>query len=1122
MKNTFKHIKSKKGMTYVELLVALSILALIVVVFTPILMYSYENLYNAGEINVNTYEVKSNIEGALAVRKNNYKVDTRLKLRELSESVDLMMWRIVGSIEGLETMYGSSKRSVTYLGEKIFYDNVSTLSFEFKFSGFAELNNDSFIKSSYIEKNQIGYIVETPLNEGQINTSQYLVAYDGAQNIATITVSGVDVTCSPLKVTIFYVDSDGTAKYLVNYMEIKPTRIMFVGAADGDVGYYTSEGLNEDGTLSLEARKMIGGSVASGTQFNKVRWISNGVDSRGGFGYYAMCGNDGVIRRLWCITDNEKTGIPDYASIGQKKLTDAGKTYYKYSWGGDYTENHTYGVSGTSVIGKNIVTGARVFKYGMKANTFTKYSGIALNNASRDLNSIKISKNIASSVNLSPFVQDGLLFYTYFDNTSSPGGLNSSTSQHGGLKRKWKVNWEDDDKVSIWGEGYAFATKYSGEIWANYITGQYKSGFNGYDQPVVFFAKYGGARNNSSSGGLRPMSSANQITTAYQMTDNNNGTVSRTISANWHRFDIGGVEGGYINNDEAARFNEVPANYSATSAKVYNSSETINVDKSYFTAEQNQLLRYIINTFSDGVRKVSAAQNVFDGITSSPAYDLNLPYVRMKCYTNAYSNDANANVTVLTRDIYNSDENSAINSATQNTMMNNVSITLKDLCFTTFPQSASGGENPAMSSSHLLYTGYTPVSALLHATIPSNAHETTKGTAYTNYIVRGVGGSSYTVSEFNTSDHPKNTTILPTTTATDGNTAFTLGYASNRALFYKNETYMNTYNKEPSTSNGLQFTDDYTTYLGYAQDGEATLAVGYKTIGNAAASYTLTSSCKNAAHGFGSKPLVVDSTFFYNSRVFKKANEDMHTVTNANGGPYRMGYYLEAAYEGNSGTASGYVLSDECKCAISYTCLSFAGTNNNQPISNVGTIAVHFGGGSAFKTIYTAPSGDFRFTCAELIDIGADSYVAYIGDSLGNIWRLDFEADSPYAVPFIPTVKGKTLNAAYTNLTEINDLIVTTEKIIAVGKTASGGTKIVVYDNDTEDVEVNTISGNNYILHDIEYYNGYYYAVGVNGVNGVILCAADASGTWTTVTTAKNANGVSVNLKPLYSLAVQQ
>lgn len=1106
-------------MTYVELLVALSILALIVVVFTPVLMFSYTNLYKAGEINVNTYEVKSNIEGSLAVRKNNYKVDTSFKLRELNESVDLMMWRIVGSIEGLETMYGSSKRSATYLGENIFYDDVSTYELQFKFSGFSDLNNASFIKSSYPEKNQIGYIVEAPLHDGLINASQYAVSYNGSTSMAVISVSAVDVTYSPLKVSVYYIDSDGTAKFIIKHIEIKPAHMMFVGAADGDVGYYTSEGVNENGTLTIEARKMAGGSVAGGTQFNKVRWIGVGIDSgRGSSGYYAMCGNDGVIRRLWRLTDSEKANVPDSATIGFAKLEDAGKTYYRYSWGGDYTESHTYGVSGTSVFGKNIMTGTRAFKYGMKANTFTKYSGIALNNGSRDLNSIKISKNTASSVNLTPYVQDGLLFYTYFENTSSAGGLNSSTSQHGGLKRKWKVNWEDDDKVSIWGEGYAFATKYSDEIWANYITGQYKSGFNGYDQPVVFFAKYGGARNNSSSGGLRPMSSANQITTAYQMTDNNNGTVSRTISANWHWFYIGGEEGGSTKNDVAARFNEVPANYSATSAKVYNSSETINIDKSYFTAEQNQLLRYIVNTFSDGVRKVSAAKGAFSGNTSSPAYDLNLAYIRMKCYTNAYSNDANANVTVLTRDGYNSDENNAINSAAQNTMMNSVSITLTDLCFTTFPQSASGGENPAMSGSHMLYTGYTPVSALLHATVPLNAHDTALGGSYINYIVRGVKGGSYTVSQFNSADHPRGTTALPAVTATDGNTAFTLGYASNRSLFYKNEAYLSVYNKEPSTADGLQFTDDYTTYLGYAQDGEATLAVGYKTIGNAAASYMLTSPCTNAAHGFGSKPLIVDNAFFYNSRVFKKANEDMYTVTDANGGPYRMGYYLEAAYEGNSGTASGYVLNNTCICAISYTCLSFAGTNNTQPISNVGTIAVHFGGDSAFKTLYTAPSGDFRFTCAELVYAGENNYVAYIGDSTGNIWRLDFNAGSTSAVPFIPVVSGKTMNAAYTNLTEINDIIVTTDKIIAVGKTASGGTKIVVYDSGTDDVMVNTVSTNNYTLYDVEYYNDYYYAVGVSGTKGVLLYTASPSGTWTSVVTDSKGQ----NIKPLYSLAVQQ
>lgn len=1101
-------------MTYVELLVALSILALIVVVFTPVLMFSYTNLYKAGEINVNTYEVKSNIEGSLAVRKNNYKVDTSFKLRELNESVDLMMWRIVGSIEGLETMYGSSKRSATYLGENIFYDDVSTYELQFKFSGFSDLNNASFIKSSYPEKNQIGYIVEAPLHDGLINASQYAVSYNGSTSMAVISVSAVDVTYSPLKVSVYYIDSDGTAKFIIKHIEIKPAHMMFVGAADGDVGYYTSEGVNENGALAIEARKMAGGSVAGGTQFNMVRWIGVGIDSgRGSSGYYAMCGNDGVIRRLWRLTDSEKANVPDSATIGFAKLEDAGKTYYRYSWGGDYTESHTYGVSGTSVFGKNIMTGTRAFKYGMKANTFTKYSGIALSNASRDLNSIKISKNTASSVNLTPYVQDGLLFYTYFN----------STSEYGGLKKKWKVNWEDSDNVSIWDEGLATANKYSKDIFANYVTGTYVSAYNKTtQQPLVFFAKYGGAK-DSSSGGQRKISSGNQITMAYLMNNNNQGTLRKNLFATeWWYHKLTGYEwkeDSHTKNDVAARFNEVPANYSATSAKVYNSSETMNIDKSYFTAEQNQLLRYIVNAFSDGVRKVSAAKNAFSGNTSSPAYDLNLAHIRMKCYTNAYSTDANANVTVLTRDGYNSDENNAINSAAQNTMMNSVSITLTDLCFTTFPQSASGGENPAMSGSHMLYTGYTPVSALLHATVPSNAHETALGGSYINYIVRGIGGGSYTVSQFNSADHPRGTTVLPAVTATDSNTAFTLGYASNRSLFYKNEAYLSVYNKSPSTENGLQFTDDYTTYLSYAQDGTATLAVGYKTIGNAAASYMLTSACTNIVHGFGTKPLLVDNTFFYNSSVFKeKGNQDMYTVTDANGGPYRWGYYLEAAYEGNSGTASGYVLNNTCTCAISYTCLSFAGANINQPISNVGTIAVHYGGDSAFKTLYTAPSGDFRFTCAELVDVGENNYVAYIGDSTGNIWRLDFNAASTSAVPFIPVVSGKTMNAAYTKLTEVNDIIVTTDKIIAVGKTASGGTKIVVYDSGTDDVMVNTVSTNNYTLYEVEYYNDYYYAVGVSGTKGVLLYTASPSGTWTSVVTDSKGQ----NIKPLYSLAVQQ
>ena len=44
-----KRLFNKRGMTYVELLVALALLALIVVSFTPMLVSSYETLYKAGE-----------------------------------------------------------------------------------------------------------------------------------------------------------------------------------------------------------------------------------------------------------------------------------------------------------------------------------------------------------------------------------------------------------------------------------------------------------------------------------------------------------------------------------------------------------------------------------------------------------------------------------------------------------------------------------------------------------------------------------------------------------------------------------------------------------------------------------------------------------------------------------------------------------------------------------------------------------------------------------------------------------------------------------------------------------------------------------------------------------------
>ncbi len=1099
MKGIFGFIRKRKGMTYVELLVALSLLALVVVIFTPVLLLSYTKLGNAGEITSKMYGNKTVIEERLAVRDPDYG-DTLypLSVRWANDTLtrfNMNMMKIATDISGLATLYGSPKASVELVSKEEVFDDTSYQDIVLKFTNLSTDDDDMVLGVGLAPSSDLNKVIVSFTTPMLSTTPISIASSSVTDNLLTIRVSGVDVTCSILQVAVYYHDTDGSAQTLMTYVTIKPAHMMFVGLTDASTSYYTSLGVNE-GSFVIEGRVMAGVGVDAGKQFNKIRWVDPGLDPLSANGYYAMCGNNGIIRRLWYITDSVYSQIPDATGIGYKKYGE----YYKTNWAGDYTEFHTYSVSGTSVSGKNIMTGSRVFRYDTKANTFTKYSGIALSNGDRSQNCIRLSNNLASTVNLDSAIQDGTLFYTYLDQTNGSGGL----------KRKWKVNWESFDNRSIWDEGYISAPKYSDEIWANYVTGSYNSGFNGNQQPVVFFPKYGGARDNA-NGGQRYMDSGNQITYVYRMTDNNNGTVWRTISKHWHWFYLGGAEGGYGNTDVGANFTELPPEINATDVKVYGSTARINIDKPYFTAEQNQVLRYIVNALSDGIRVVPAAKTNFNGVTVSPTLDRNNPYVRMKCYTNACTAGPNSNVSVLTRNGFSTDENNAI-AATVNDMSNSVDITLTDLCYTAFPQSMANGVNPNMSGSHMLYTGYTPVSALIYAPLPTDAHNAGESGGYINYIVRGTGSASYTVSQFDSSDHPRDTVVLPAVTAQDNNTAFNLGYSSNHTLLYKNEAYTSVYNKAPAEANGLLFPDDFTTYVNYAQDGDATIAVGYKVTGNSSAAYKQIASCNNASHGFGAKPLYVDSAFFYNGSIFKNTNEDMNTPPNADSGnqPFRRGYYLEAGNPNNAQTASGFTLNNTCTCAISYTNLSFAGTNNTQPIQNVGTIALHIGGESAFKTLYTAPSGDFQFTCATLIASG-NNYTAYIGDNMGNIYSMTFNSASITATP---TLK---VNAATTGLSRVNAICATTTHIIAVGVTTAGGTKAVVYENSTNKLESKTIAAAVYKINDLIYNNGIYYAVGcVSATKGVILYTADPFGTWTAVTAT---NGT--ELKALYSVAAQ-
>ena len=101
-KNTAKRkgIFNKLGMTYIELICALALLSLIVVMFTPMLLSSYEQLYNAGEKISEIYDDKKEIEEGLARRDSALSVNFSMNLMGVNadilfENINVMGRKIV-------------------------------------------------------------------------------------------------------------------------------------------------------------------------------------------------------------------------------------------------------------------------------------------------------------------------------------------------------------------------------------------------------------------------------------------------------------------------------------------------------------------------------------------------------------------------------------------------------------------------------------------------------------------------------------------------------------------------------------------------------------------------------------------------------------------------------------------------------------------------------------------------------------------------------------------------------------------------------------------------------------------------------------------------------------------
>lgn len=311
--DTKKRFLNRLGMTYVELLCALSLLSLIVVMFTPMLLSSYENLYKAGEKVEEVYDSKEEIERGLATRfseitvgVSNFQLSTNAQL--LFESLNVNGKKVVSSLQqGLETVFGNGRVSVDIVSPKVVYDDqsnhdvvIQTTGLEYSLVQYGSYSSKYSSDEAFLAANEINLetggkgiiFVEVIIPDKSKNVSGGTTIEESAyisSNIATLkfantlaatgqisitntdnegiiefNVSGrtgtpLDFTQSPVKINVFYVNTRGQVKQTSDYLIIEPPTMMFAGDTNSSVDYYTSAGVQEeDGVYSLnvEARKM--------------------------------------------------------------------------------------------------------------------------------------------------------------------------------------------------------------------------------------------------------------------------------------------------------------------------------------------------------------------------------------------------------------------------------------------------------------------------------------------------------------------------------------------------------------------------------------------------------------------------------------------------------------------------------------------------------------------------------------------------------------------------------------------------------------------------------------------------------------------------------------------------
>lgn len=441
-----KHVKNNRGMTYIELLVALALLVLIVTMFSPMLLSSYENLYNAGEKTSGVYDAKYEIEQGLSIREddNMLSINTNFvnaNFQNFGTTISVKARQIASVFSGLETLYANAKGKIRIVGDTRVSDNqdYQVIKLEMVNLNKTPVKSTSATDAQSPGANEVKFYITSVFNTS--TQCNYTLSKEG--KYVHVLLSDVDVTQAPIQIKAYYLDEDSKLQDTEAYLFIEPADMIFVGESKTNAEYFTSAGI-DNGDLIISNREMTTAKINTAT-LNDVEWVSKSNDSTVYDGYYLMCGENSVVRRLW-HTQSAKPNI----TYGDYSI--AGTTYYRYDWKGDFTDDYKHmsqagaGASGygdsLESIGEHPITRD---KYGLNgsshAYSFNGFTGGWYDSPNDPDANVKRSKGLGRSVKRISYIP-------YVDESSSAVKgekgmwLRWITQNHAHKDNIW--DWHDD------------------------------------------------------------------------------------------------------------------------------------------------------------------------------------------------------------------------------------------------------------------------------------------------------------------------------------------------------------------------------------------------------------------------------------------------------------------------------------------------------------------------------------------------------------------------------------------------------------------------------------------------------------------------------------------------------